>query len=245
MWCGCHGVPPLRGLRQVGPGQLDEDQHARPGEHRLDGGLRHRQRHPAGLRDEDRDHVGHRRGAPLRILPRRARPLRDHRHPHHHVAGHHHAVVHVVGVVDRVEHVGDAERQHEHPEHLDQRQQPEDPVVRVVGGREPGEVDPGPADGERDEREAEHARADVVLRQVVRQLVGRDPERDHEGQVEEQLQRRGRTVVLVRVAPGHAGDAVSERGGHRAATFSQRSRSQRARRTAPAGPGRSAPVAAR
>ena len=49
---------------------------------------------------------------------------------------------------------------------------------------------------------------------VVRQLVGREPEGDDERQVEQQLERRGRAVALVRVAPVHPGSAVLEQRGH-------------------------------
>ena len=76
-----------------------------------------------------------------------------------------------------------------------------DPVVGVVGRREPAEIDPGPADGERREREAGQPGADVVLGEHVRELRRRDAERDDERQVEEQLQRR-RHPVLVRADRG-------------------------------------------
>ena len=49
---------------------------------------------------------------------------------------------------------------------------------------------------------------DVVLGEGVGQLVGRDPERDHEGQVEEQLQR-GRRPVRPRAGRGRASAAGS------------------------------------
>jgi hypothetical protein len=135
-------------------------------------------------------------------------PLGDQRHAHDHVAGNHDAVVDVVALVDRRKQVGYAERQYQHPNHLEHREQPEDPVVGVVGRGEPREVDPRPADRERDEAEPDQAGAKVILSEVVRELVGRDPERDHERQVEQQLERRGGTVALLGVAPGHAHDAM-------------------------------------
>jgi hypothetical protein len=93
----------------------------------------------------------------------------------------------VVALVDRLEHRGDPQREHEHPDHLNQRQQAEDPVVGVVRRREPGEVDPRPSDRERDEAERDQARADVVLGQIVSELVRGRAERDNERKVEEEL----------------------------------------------------------
>ena len=90
-------------------------------------------------------------------------------------------------------------------------EEPEDPVVGVVGRREPGEVDPGPGDRERAQREAEQARLDVVLGDEVRQLVGGDAEGDDEREVEEQLERRRRAVGLRRVAPVHPGASMRQR----------------------------------
>jgi hypothetical protein len=54
----------------------------------------------------------------------------------------------------------------------------------------------------------------VALGEVVRQLVRRGAERDHEGQVEEQFERRGGPVVLVRVTSAHSGPAVHREHGH-------------------------------
>jgi hypothetical protein len=45
----------------------------------------------------------------------------------------------------------------------------------------------------------------------VGQLLGGHPEGDHEGEVEQQLQRGRGPVRLVRVAPDHAGDPMGER----------------------------------
>jgi hypothetical protein len=51
----------------------------------------------------------------------------------------------------------------------------------------------------------------VPLSEQVSQLLGGHPEGDHEGEVEQQLQRGGGTVRLVGVAPGHAGDTMRQR----------------------------------
>ena len=202
------GSAALAVLRDPRPGELDQQQRRRPREHAGHRRVGDRERHPAHLRDQDRLEVGKAGRAPLRILARGAAPLEHHRDPHDHVAGHHHAVVDGLALVDRVEHVRQAERQHHHPDHLHHRGQAVDPVVGVVGRREPGEVDPGPGDGEGAEAEADQAGADVVLGQEVGQLVGHDPEGDHEGEVEQQLERGGRAVRLVGVAPAHAQAAV-------------------------------------
>ena len=62
------------------------------------------------------------------------------------------------------------ERQDEYAGHLHHRRDPEDPVVGVVRRREPGEVDPGPADAEAREPVAEQRHVVVPLRQRMREL---------------------------------------------------------------------------
>jgi len=123
-------------------------------------------------------------------------------------------------MVDRREHLREAQREDDHADHLHHRGQPEDPVVGVVCRREPRIVDPGPAGGEGGEREAGDAGGDVVLRHVVRQLIGGDAERDDERQVVEQLERRGAAVPFRRVAaaepPPVVGTIVDLDRGHRA-----------------------------
>ena len=208
MWCGCHGVPPFRRCAIERPGHLDPDQHGGDRERRPDRQVDDREHDPERLRDRDRPDVDHRHRPPLRVVARRARPEEDHRHAHHDVARDHHAVVEDVAVVDRRERLLEPEREHDHAEHLHHRREAHDPVVGVVGRREPRVVDPRPGDGERREREAEDPRPDVVLRDVVRELVRRDPERDDERQVEEQLERRRGAVRLVRIAPGQAAAVV-------------------------------------
>ena len=114
---------------------------------------------------------------------------------HDHVARHHHAVVERAAAIDRREHLLQPERQHDDADHLHHRRQAEDPVVGVVGRREPRVVQPRPAHGERGEREPDDAGADVVLGDVVGQLVGGRAEGDDDGQVVEQLQRRRGAVL--------------------------------------------------
>ena len=50
--------------------------------------------------------------------------------------------------------------------------------------------------------------SDVVLGQLMGELGGRDAEADHKREVEQQLQRRRGPVRLMRVAPGHAANAM-------------------------------------
>jgi hypothetical protein len=52
----------------------------------------------------------------------------------------------------------------------------------------------------------------MVLGQHVRELVRGDAERDYERQVEEQFQRRGYPMLLVRIATRHPSDAMRLRG---------------------------------
>jgi hypothetical protein len=73
-------------------------------------------------------------------------------------------------------------------------------VVGVIGGGEPGVVHPGPPDPEEHEEVAAE-RVPVPLREPVVQLRRRAGDRHHEGEVEEELQRRARAVRLARVTP--------------------------------------------
>ena len=169
------------------------------------------ERDPADLRDPDRDRVRARRRGALGIVARDLQPQGDERDAHDHVARDHHAVVERVAVVDRLEHLRQAEREHDHADHLHERRQPEEPVVGVVGRGEPRVVQPRPDDPEGREREAGDPGARVPVGDEVRELVGGRAEGDDDRQVVEQLQRRGRAMVLVRVAAAEAAPAV---GGH-------------------------------
>jgi hypothetical protein len=135
-------------------------------------------------------------------------PQEQQRYAHDHVARNDDAVVERVAVVDRRERLRQAERDHDDTEHLHHGRQPEHPIVGVVGRREPRVAQPRPAHGERCEREAADARADVVLRDVVRHLVRRGAERDDDRQVVEQLERSGDAMLLVRVAAAEPAPVV-------------------------------------
>ena len=163
---------------------------------------------PSDLRDGDGGRVGQTCGLAGRVLHRGAQPLDHHGHPHHHVAADQNPVVHVVAGGDRREHLRNPERQHQDAHHLQHRRQPVHPVVGVIGRGEPAEVDPRPTDGERGEGEADQPGLDVTRRQRVRELRGGDTEGDDKGQVEQQLQRGGHPMRLVRISSRHSTEPV-------------------------------------
>ena len=187
-------------------------------ERRHDREVDDREHDPEDLRDRDRPDVRQGSRAARRVVAGRAQPEEDHRHAHDDVARDHDAVVEDVALLDRRERLLEPEREHDHAEHLHHRREPHHPVVGVVGRREPRVVDPGPGDRERREAEAEDAGEEVAVREVVRELVRGDAERDDERQVVEQLERRRAAVLLVRVATGHPPPAVRAvaRGCHQA-----------------------------
>jgi hypothetical protein len=207
---GVPGGAALAPLRDRRAGELDgvEDQEQR--ERRADRERQEDQRGPARLGHDDRPEVRQVRRPSGRVVPRRPQPLEGHRNAHHDVARDDDAVVEHVAVVDRGEHLGQPQRQDHDADHLHHGREPADPVVLVVRRREPAVADPRPRDREHREGEAQHAGAHVVLGDVVGELVGGLAERDHEDQVVEQLQRRGRAVRLVRVTAGQATPTVTQ-----------------------------------
>ena len=116
-------------------------------------------------------------------------------------------------MLDRGEHARQADRQDQHADHLHHGDEPENPVVGVIGRGEPREIDPGPADGEAREAEADQAGGVVALRQRMGELGGREPEADHERQVEQQLERSRDAVRLVPIASAHPPGVMVERCG--------------------------------
>jgi hypothetical protein len=104
------------------------------------------------------------------------------------------------------------QRQHQDAHHLQHRGQPVHPVVGVIGRGKPAEIDPRPTDGERGEGEADQPGLDVAGRQRMRELRCGDAERDDKGQIEQQLQRRGHAMRLVRVASRHSTEPVRKVG---------------------------------
>ena len=111
-------------------------------------------------------------------------------------------------VFDGHEHPRHADRQDQHADHLHHGDDAEDPVVGVVGGSEPREVRPGPADAEAREAEAEQGHRVMAFCQRMSELGGREPEAHDERQVEQQFKRRGDTVRLVSIASTHAAGVV-------------------------------------
>ena len=97
---------------------------------------------------------------------------------------------------DRGEHLRQADRQNDHADHLDHRDDPEAPVVRVVGGGKPGEIYPGPADGETRKAEAEQGRG-VMSPPPACGRTGRPPVRSCS-------RRSGRTAVRAGSPPDAA-----------------------------------------
>ncbi len=104
---------------------------------------------------------------------------------------------HEVAVLDRLVH---ATSDHERAGHLYQGEQPVGDVVGVVGRREPREVHPGPPHGEEHAGEADHTVQQVAFDEFMVEGFGRPAHTDDEREIEEQLERRRRAVILVAVA---------------------------------------------
>ena len=197
-------------LGDVRRDELEDDQGGRERERRRERQVDEDEHDPAELDDRDEDGVRQGGASASGVVLRGAQPQRDRGDAHDDVAGHDHAVVDVLALVERVEQRREAERQHEHAEHLDHRGDAEEDVVVVVGRREPRVVDPRPPDREHREQEPGDRRCPVPELEQVRRLRARLAERHDEREVEEQLQWRRGAVRLVRVAPDHAPQAVVE-----------------------------------
>ncbi|CAG6396458.1 hypothetical protein SCOCK_410035 [Actinacidiphila cocklensis] len=142
------------------------------------------QAHPAELHHDQARRVAQ-RDRPLRpgLAGRRPQPLEGQRQPHDEVADDGDGVV---GVVEGPRHTGG---EHQDAGHLHQRDDPVEDVVGVVRGREPGEVHPGPPDGEEDQQVAADPVPGVSPGERVHQPRARLRDRHHEAQVEQQLKR--------------------------------------------------------
>ena len=174
-------------------------------------------RDPAELGDADDDGVADRRATSLRIRHGDPDPQADEGDPHDDIPGDQDPVVELLARVEAREHTRDPEDQDDDADHLHQGREPEQPVVVVERGGEPGVVDPGPADREHREHEAAQTAPDVPLGEVVRELGRGGAEGDDERQVVQQLEGRRRTLALIRVAPEHAAQVVIQsRSGHAA-----------------------------
>nr|WP_267900675.1 hypothetical protein [Acidipropionibacterium acidipropionici] len=128
-------------------------------------------------------------------------PLGHHRHAHHHIGPH--QKPEVVVLEGRL----DARGEHQDAAHLDDGDDPVEPVVDREGGREPGEVHPRPPDAEEGHGIDEDAVEHLPVGQLVVQLGGGHAHRHHEDQVEEQFKTRGGAMRFVRVAGAHRGES--------------------------------------
>jgi hypothetical protein len=162
------------------------------------------QSHPAELGDRDGYGIGQAGAASGGILPARAQPLEHHGGPHDHVAEHHHRIIEVPAVLNRGEQARQAEGKDQRADHLHHRDEPEDPVIGIIGRGEPGEIDPGPADGKARKAKADHGSGVMALRQRMGELGSREPEADDERQVKQQFERCRNAVDLVGIAPAHS-----------------------------------------
>ena len=131
--------------------------------------------------------------AMARIRRRGSQPLRDHGQPHHDIAGNR-------GEVGRAvfEHRRHACRQDEGAGDLHEHREPVGHVVAVVRRREPREVHPRPPDREEHHQVADEALERVRLADRVVQPARRLGDGDDEDEIEEELERCGRAVGLVR-----------------------------------------------
>ena len=139
--------------------------------------------------------IAYRRAVVVRggIRDRSSQPLRDHRHAHHDVAA------------DRgdvrgpcLEHRRHASRENQRAGHLHEHGEAVPHIIAVVGRSEPGEVHPGPPDGEEDHQVSEQGFDGVGVGNRVVQTAGRLSDRDDEDEVEEQLEGRRGAVRFVR-----------------------------------------------
>jgi hypothetical protein len=153
---------------------------------------------PPELKDADTSGEAQGRAASGRVGDGDAQPLRHQRQAHDHVAQDHHPELALV------EGSRDAGGHDQHAGHLHEDGQAVQGVVVVERGREPGEVHPGPPDGEEDQREADQGVLEVPLHQAVVETVGGLGDGDDEGEIEEELERRRGAVGLGWVPRSHA-----------------------------------------
>ena len=113
-------------------------------------------------------------------------------------------------MLDGGEHARQADREDQHADHLHHGDDAENPVVGIVGRSEPGKIDPGPADGETCKAEADQGGAIMALRQRMGEVGRREPEGDHESQVEQKLERGRDAVRLVWIASAHPAGVMVE-----------------------------------
>lgn len=154
--------------------------------------------HPPDLQKGDTSRVPQSCGSGAAPLTTRCpEPLRGQGQPHHHVSGQDD------GVVPAVEGPRNAGCQNECAHDLHQRDEPVGHIVGVVRRGEPREVHPGPPDREEDHGVAEDPVSRIPLGHRVHEPGTRLRDRDHEAEIEQELQRGGRAVRFPGVAPDH------------------------------------------
>ncbi len=192
---GCQVVAPPRGLGPGGHGQFGHHQQDEAG--RCPCARGPQPGDPAALHHGDARRVPQGAPAPCGMPGGGPEPLGDHREAHQDVAGHHDREI---AVLERLGHSGG---QHQGARHLKQRQQPVGHVVGVVGGGEPGEVHPRPPDREEHGSVPGEPGLQMPFRPGVVEFGRGLGDRHHEGQVEQQLQGGGRTVLLAGIPAAH------------------------------------------
>ena len=153
--------------------------------------------HPADLQDADAGRVAQGGRPRCGVTGGGPEPLGHHGDAHDDVADGHD------GEVAGGEGALDPGGEDQDPDDLHEGQEAVKKVVDVVGRGEPGEVDPGPPDGEEHQQVAHDRRVEVAGPQGGAELVGRLGHRHHEGQVEQELQWRRGAVLLVDVPRAH------------------------------------------
>ncbi len=177
---GMPGRAPPASLR---PGRDEHLGQRQQGERHLTPDVRQEQAgYPADLHRGDGRGVAARGRPARRVTSGRPQPLGHQRDPHHDIAD---GYDREVTVDERRRNPGG---QDQHADDLHEGQQPVGHVVRVIGRGEPGEVHPGPPDGEEHRDVADDARTEVIAGKAVVQLPGGLRDSHHEAEIEEQLE---------------------------------------------------------
>ncbi len=164
--------------------------------------------HPTDLSYHGPAHIRGADTAELRRLARGAAPLQHHGHPHDDIADDHHPQIEVIALLDGMEHRGQSECEDDHTDHLHHGQRPVEPVVGGEGRGEPGEVDPGQHDREHRQDKGRHRFARMPRGHHLGEIRCRGTDGNHEGQIEQQFQRRGDTALFIGVTADHPDEAM-------------------------------------
>jgi hypothetical protein len=131
------GCASILELGENGARQFNEHEEATQDEGRPGREIGKDLHHPADLGDRDGAGIAEAGTTTGGILSGRTQPLEHKGHAHDHVAEHHDRIVEAFAVLDGGEHARQADRQDQHPDHLHHGDDPEDPVVGVIGRRKP------------------------------------------------------------------------------------------------------------